>query len=248
MEAQKMKIKYVSEDTLAFLRENSKSLYEHVFVKKYDIDSFVGKNDSILELPSEYPEIQFYMQNEDRPSTDFENIKKVYGTLRNVLTDSLASDERIWIGLIFSDALEYMKYRWPADDYKKMINRYFFEYKGHRALFRNGLSRLWWIGRLSYEKGAEDPYCRTKYLVSRQDIIETFCGRNIFNNPDLFKTTLVSLQRCEENGISFNREFIRDIAKYINMLGGVYVLDALPLEDVSKKIEDYIITNFRRYE
>ena len=36
MEAQKMKIKYVSEDTLAFLRENSKSLYEHVFVKKYE--------------------------------------------------------------------------------------------------------------------------------------------------------------------------------------------------------------------
>lgn len=242
-----MKIKYVSEDTLALMKKNPKSLYDHIFVKGQDLDSFVGYP-AILELPTEYPDFKFEMGLEDSAATDLTNIKKLYGNLRNTISDSLAADERIWVGMIFSEALEYMKYRWHVDDLKKMTNRYFFAYSGQRSLFRNGLARLWWIGRLTYEDDAEDHYCRTKYLVSKQDAIETFCGRNIYNNTDLLKTTLAVMQREEEKGVSFNREFIRDIAKYMNMLGGVYILDAIPSETISKKIESYIIKNCRRYQ
>lgn len=241
-----MRIKYVSEQALAIMRENPKSLFNQIFINNQDLDSFVG-SPAIYELPAEYPEIQFKIGEEDKATTDIHNIIMFYDTLKDALSDSLASDERIWVGMIFSEAQTYMKYRWPVDDYKKMQNRYFFAYSGQRALFRNGLSRLWWIGRLTYEEGAEDPYCRTKYLVSRQDIIETFCGRSIFNNKSLLKTTLSVMQRSEEKGISFSREFIRDIAKYLNMLSGVYIIDAIPPEDIAEKIENFILTNNERY-
>ena len=247
METKAMKLKFVSENTLTTMKRNPKSLYNHVFVNNESLDSFIGGK-SILEYPLEYPELNFEMQNEDRVATDLENIKNCYGSLKDVVSDSLAADERVWTGMIFSDAFEYMKYRWPATDAEKMNNRYFFAYSNQRSLFRNGLARLWWIGRLTYEEDADDHYCRTKYLVSKQDIIESFCGRTIFNNPTIFKASVVILQNYEEKGISFNREFIRDIAQYINMLGGVYILDALPIEDFATKVEKYIIDNYRKYE
>ena len=60
-----------------------------------------------------------------------------------------------------------MKYRWDCKNGSEMLNRYFFNYSSNRSLFRNGISRLWWIGRVTYDE-------------KRTDIVQTI----EFGNPE----------------------------------------------------------------
>ena len=86
-----------------------------------------------------------------------------------------------------------MKYRWKPFSSKDVLNRYFFNYSKNRSLFRNGMARLWWIGRVTYDERRSDPFELTKFLCNHQDFIETICGRSTFNNPVVQKATLNAL-------------------------------------------------------
>ena len=41
---------------------------------------------------------------------------------------------------------------------------------------------------------------------------------------------------AEKNGITINRELIRKICKYINLLSGTYLLDSLDKEEIYSKV------------
>ena len=129
-----------------------------------------------------------------------------------------------------------MKYRWKADNEKDMLNRYFFNYSNNRSLFRNGIARLWWIGRVTYDEKRSDPYELTKYICKDQDFIESICGRTIFNNPVVQKATIRAIYDMELSGVKIGREEIRNISKYVNLLAGTYLLDMLSEEEIYNKV------------
>ena len=52
---------------------------------------------------------------------------------------------------------------------------------------RNAVSRLWWIGRLTYDKSREDSYELTAVLCESADFITGFLERNISDSILLFK-------------------------------------------------------------
>ena len=135
-----------------------------------------------------------------------------------------------------------MEYRWPCENGEKMKNRYLFNYSPQRSLFRNGIARLWWIGRVTYDENRVDPYELTKFLCSNQNYIEALCGRNMFNNPTIQFATIDALFEANKAGKKVNREIVEDVAKYMNLLAGTYILDILEYielkEKVSKKIEE----------
>ena len=233
-----MKIKYISDNDLNALKLNVKSVYETVFQNDQSLDSFFNRTGVIQSNPMEYKDIVLDMSQPQKQSalTDFENIKRVYGTL-NFLSDSVASQERFWVGMIFSpEFIDYMKYRWPVKDSKDITNRYLYGYSIQRSLFRNGLSRLWWIGRVTYDPESNDPYVLTRFVANRQDTIEVFCGRNVFNSFDVLRPVLKALRQCESEGLDIGRNVLRDIGKYVNMLGGAYVVDALPENIIYNKV------------
>lgn len=233
------KIKFLTEDTIEMLKNNSDLLYKEVVSGKKTLEEFISNSGEIKETPFEIEEFRLDMSQPQgkEPLTDAENVKRVYSHMKS-LSDSQASDERIWIAYTLQEQLEYMRYRWKSLSTNDMMNRYFFNYTKNRSLFRNGMSRLWWIGRVTYDEKREDPFELTRFLCNHQDFIETICGRSIFNNPTVQRATLNALYDVLSEKKGDNRLIIREIAKYINLLAGTFLLDMLTYEEVYQKVYD----------
>ena len=180
-------------------------------------------------------------ENGKEALTDLENIKRVYNNMRG-LSDSLASDERLWSAYTLVDRYDYMQYRWKINGENDLKNRYLFGYSAHRSLFRNGMARLWWIGRVTYDESRDDPYELTELLITRdQDYAENICGRNVFNNPKVTKATIAALLDVEKEGVEIDRFLVREIAKYMNLLAGTYLLDFIEYDELYNKAKEKIL-------
>lgn len=233
-----MKIKFLTEDSIEMLKKNSELLYKDVILNgNISLEEFLGDAGQIKETAYEIDDFVLEMGQPDgkEPLTDAENAQRVYNHMK-ALSDSQASDERIWIAYTLQEQLDYMKYRWKTTSSQDMLNRYFFNYSKNRSLFRNGMSRLWWIGRVTYDEKREDPFELTKFLCNHQDFIETICGRSTFNNPIVQKATLNALYDVLYDRKADNREIIREIAKYVNLLSGTYILDMLSYQEIYDKV------------
>lgn len=240
-----MNIKYITEEGILTLRNHSRMIFE---------DVVQGNDKSILELLKddnlikETPyEINDFTLVTSQPKgkealTDGENIQRVYNNMKH-LSDSQASDERIWVAYTLHEQLSYMKYRWKSTNEEGMLNRYFFNYHIQRSLFRNGMARLWWIGRMTYDKTAEDPYELTKFICKDQDFMENIFGRNIFNNPTIQRATLRAIYDADKQGIKIDRKSIRGISKYLNLLGGTYLVDMFNYDEIHEKVTYWISKN-----
>lgn len=235
-----MKIKYVSEDGLAFLRNNAGILYKTVVQnREKSLVEFMSDSGMLRETPFEIEEftLDTGFTAGQEPLSDAENAQRVYLHMKS-LSDSQASDERIWVAYTLQEQIDYMRYRWKCSDTKSMLNRYFFNYSGNRSLFRNGMSRLWWIARVTYDEKNVDPFVLTKYLCGKQDLIENICGRSVFNNRTIQKATIRVMYEEEKKGRIVKREDFRELAKYVNLLGGTYLLDILDENEIYEKVQD----------
>lgn len=236
-----MKIKYLTEDGVLMLKKNKKSTYKEVVVGNKPLKAYLVDDGFIKESSIEVEDFTLTM---DAPKgkealTDAENVQRVYGHLKG-LSDSQASDERIWVAFTLDSQTEYMKFRWNIKNEDEMLNRYFFNYSPQRSLFRNGIARLWWIGRVTYDDNREDPYELTKFMCKDQDFIETICGRNIFNNSTVMKATIVALFDANKDGKEMTRNLIRAVGKYVNLLAGTYIIDFIEYENIYTKVKKFI--------
>ena len=120
-----------------------------------------------------------------------------------------------------------------------LASRYFI--KGSKGLVRNGISRLWWYGNVSYDEDRADKFELTAVMLKYQDIAQNILERNFSRNHTVIKAVLEVLRELEANGAPFyKRENFRLLMEYINSIGGVTILDALPLEDVKQMVESKI--------
>ena len=233
-----MKINYLTEDGLISVKKNLNPVLKKVVIGNECSLVELFKDESMIkQSPFGYEEFSFDVsQPKGKESlTDAENVRRLYSNM-SFLSDSQASDERIWAALSLSDFVDYMRYRWPAKDTSDITNRYLFGYSPQRSLFRNGIARLWWIGRFTYDSKRSDPYELTKFLCGDQDFIENICGRNIFNNPEIGKTAIEALLDAKKSGIELSRFKIREMAKYLNLIGGTYLLDVFDRDYIYEKV------------
>ena len=237
-----MKIKYITEDDLNAIKSNAATILRQVILYKEKTIEEALDNDALIKKSTF--EIEDFKMDMSQPKgkenlTDQENIQRVYNHMR-FLSDSQASDERIWAAYTFSEFIEYMRYRWTSTDVNDMKNHYLFNYSNQRSLFRNGISRLWWIGRITYDDSRMDPYELTKFLCRDQDFIESICGRNVFNNFNISNPTIKALFDADKSGVKVDRSLVRNISKYVNLLAGTYILDALEEEEIYQKVKKKI--------
>lgn len=235
-----MRIKYLTEDNLNAVKSNLSGILCDVIAEDgKSLNDFFGRDNLIKETQFEINDFKLDMSQPDGKEslTDVENIQRVYNHMK-FLSDSQASDERIWAAYTFSEFLDYMRYRWKASSISDLENRYLFGYSVQRSLFRNGVSRLWWIGRFTYDETRLDPYELTRFLCKDQDYIENICGRNIFNNPNVGFATISALYDAEKAGVVVNRELVREVSRYVNLLAGTYLLDTLSEEEIYQKIQN----------
>jgi len=232
-------IKFISEDALLEIKNNRSLLYNNVISTKKQTLEEAFHNDKIIKdtsVPAE--EFQLDMSAEKPELSDFENVKRVHKNMR-ALSESQASDERIWTAYTLSVFADYMRYRWCPESETTMMNRYFFSYSPKRSLFRNGIARLWWIGHLTYDANRDgDKYELTEYVCRKQDNINLLLDINFGNNPAIVRAAIQSLIDAEKAGIQTDRETVRQLSEYINTLGGVYLIDAFSYDMIYEKCKE----------
>lgn len=222
-------------------------------VKKYTQDDIwadkIGSASSRdLFTSLEVAQLPDLMLPDDNDLKDFENAVLLHKTFPN-LTLFQARDPRLWTRLCHVEYWYYMRKRWPVERYlegkdKKaevnILERYFVPQSQGRSLIRNGMARLWWSAHLSYCPGYEDPYELTRVLMSSLDITQSILERSIGRASGVV-TGLLEFLLIHKNelltGGTANRNKIRHLIKYLNMCGGISILDFLSPAQIRELLE-----------
>ena len=240
-----MRVCYVREAYLEQIRadiKHNKTLYQQnaSWVEEYfgNMNWFLPSNVVVEDFQLLHPQ--------GKEHFDLENTKRVYNAMKG-LTISQATDERLWVYLTHVTFWEYMRVRWPAESYaikstfkNSIIERYFFMGNRDRALIRNGISRLWWYGYVSYDETRDDPYELTAMLLRKLDIAQSLLERSFSRNSLITKTVLEVLANLHQNHKTLpNREQFRN-NDYLNQLGGVTILDSLEPKEIQTLLYEKI--------
>jgi hypothetical protein len=175
---------------------------------------------------------------------DLENSVRVHKLLRQ-LTPLQARDPRLWTRMAHVECWSYMRKRWPIERFtgdtekgaRFITSRYFVSQNDSRALLRNGIARLWWASYVSFDSERTNPYELTSVLLSTLDITQQILERNMGRGPAIVKGFLEFLLQNRDpllNKGDQNRDRIRRLAKFLNMYGGVCLLDCLNQTDIVK--------------
>ena len=239
-----MNITFLGEDNLYALKSNLPQIFAKFSSENSDwITEYFGRSPfSETKYPLE--DFPLDMSQEKPFLTEFENVQRVYNRL-NFLSDSQASDERLWAGLCLNHFYNYTQYRWDIINkctVDNIMQHFFFGFGARRSLTRNALSRLWWIGRLTYDTSRNDPFELTRFVCENADYIMHILERNTSNNPMITKAFLSAIIDARKDGCPINTDTVGELSKYLNLLGGTYILDCLPEEKIYGKIFDYAQT------
>lgn len=246
-----MKIKFLKESALKRLKD--KELINNIDYYKGN-NLWLDKKYNNEELfvvfdKKEFPDFKLIESPDSK--YDFENMKILYDSLKD-LTDSQASDERVWAGLAHTYLWDYMQVRWPLPENKDkqknhILNNYFF-WNSSKAVYLNGISRLWWYARVTYDETLDDPYELTKYIC-KNDINGKFfplLSCVFVNNNFVFRSIIKSIKRYEDDhNITISRKDFNAIKTYLSRLSGTIVIDILSEEEIYDKIShrlDFILT------
>mgnify|MGYP001028803265 FL=1 len=166
-----MKIQFLSGDSITAIKANLNGLRTKFGSGNEWVFNFFDGKSPFKDTKYDIEDFQLDMSQDDPFLTEYENVRRVYTHLK-FLPDSQASDERIWAGLCMGPFYDYVRYRWKIDETssaKTIEQHFFFGYGARRSLTRNALSRLWWIGRLTYDNERE--YELTKFVCENADNI-----------------------------------------------------------------------------
>lgn len=194
------------------------------------------------------PDLVIPSGNEDLH--DIENAISLHKVLSK-LTPLQARDPRLWTRLSHVEYWKYMRKRWAVEKYQKdgddkkvegrILERYFIPQSQGRALIRNGISRLWWSAHLSHTNTRDNPYELTHILMSNLDITQSLLERSIGRARNILLGFLEFLSNHKEDllsGGTENRLRIRRLVKFLNMYGGVSILDYLLEQKIIEILED----------
>lgn len=241
-----MTLQILSEEALSILKdkacvERNLNKYKNYTSNEWIID-LCGKNCFIDTKYRDLPEFIFDMSapKGKESDTEFANVKMVYENLK-FLSDSNASDERLWAALCVGEGYEYVRYRWHPQTESSVIQHFFFEKKNRRSLTRNAISRLWWIGRLTYDKeNKADPYELTRFVCEHSDYIMHLIERNTSNNIHILRPFINAIIDAQNKGYNLNTDDAGELSKYLNLLGGTHILDFMSEEWIKEKINNRI--------
>ncbi|MDD2468516.1 MAG: DUF6339 family protein [Desulfobulbus sp.] len=210
------------------------------------LDSYFGSSAWAGETNRDMPELIALKIPEGNLLFDLENTKTIYSALQH-LPLTLAIDERFWAYLTHVVFWDYMRARWPLEKALKtkvpanyIREHYFFMGNRDRALIRNGISRLWWYGYLSYDAERENPYELTEVLLEKLDIAQQLLERSYSRNVTITKTILSMMfeKRVAKTPFSHREKQFRPLMVHLNAIGGVTILDALVEADIRAIVEE----------
>lgn len=234
-----MKLYFLKQDALDTLRGNLKTNVRKYMnlTNEWVIDFFDGQS-PFVQYKKEVNDFSLDMSFERPEESDVANIKILYSAMKK-LTETDATDERIWSGLEHGQFWNYISYRWSLDKNtpteREINSRFFYGQSKRRSLLVNTLSRLWWIGKLTYDEKRSNPFELTEVL-SNDFATRTLMlfSSNYSSNPMIVRAILAAMLDAQKSGNNISRDIFTGITKYLNVLGGTYILDYFD-EDVLKR-------------
>lgn len=256
-----MKIHFLKEDALIALKANvaanlanyKKPTNEWIYDYFQGEDPFMEANfeceDFQLLVSPKYDEISY---------TDVQNVRILYSALKN-LTDTQATDERLWAGICHYDLWDYLNKRWKAEDDRLtsqlVLSRYFISntFGRKRGLTVNTLSKLWWIGRLTYDQKRSDPFELLKYFETEFSTkLLLILSNNFVSSFEITSGLLEALMYLETIGYelkqrqnpksSGKKEVYLKATSFLNVFGGTHILDCFAKDEIRSKIIEYMLS------
>ena len=234
-----MKIPFITLDDLVALRAGLRAHHSHYIEESNEwLDKELGHK-VLVDSKYECPDFVLKMDKEEPFDTEFDNAKLVYENLR-FLSDSQASDERLWAGLALGPFWRYVQYRWKLNKdctTSNVLQHYYYGFGPRRSLIRNAAARLWWIGRLTYDKdNPGDHYEITRFVCENANYVMSILERNFSNNMEIIRPFAKALLAARKEGYVVQTKEVKALTKYLNVLGGVYVLDCLSEQLIYNKV------------
>lgn len=232
------KIKRLKDEVLATLK--FKNNYEDIIKNIRESNSECWVNDyynaeAFEETPLEVDFQELKMDKEKAIETDFENAKILFETFSK-FSDAETCRESFWMGLTFGKYFDYMKYRWPLEKENSYKVHWIFPYDSKRSLFFNGLSRLFWFVKFTYDESLDDPYEITKFCFQDVNTFNELVYRSYSNSKKVRLALLKALKAYKENFGKLGMDIIRYGAQCVSFLGGAYLLDVFSEEELKEKI------------
>ena len=174
--------------------------------------------------------------------TDFENCKIIYQNLK-FLSESQASDERLWAGLCHSIFYDYVRQRWEYNTGNKFPKsedeiklRFFFENKS--GIFSNTLARCWWTGHLLYDETKRNAFEKLD-IIGASDIrskMMLIFNYSFVRNPTIVNGIVKCFKYFNDKGTKLNdmRHQFSPAMQKLNAIGGALILDCLSEDEISR--------------
>lgn len=190
-------------------------------------------------IDSRYLLPDFNLDPNTKGADEIGNLKSVYEKLP--LLPAEAADKRLWIGLCIYHCWEYVKQRWNIfagnSCNRDILSHFLYGHGLRRSHTRNALARLWWIGELTYDdSNPADKLYLAKFVLSDTDYVINLLERNFSNNRKVVCEFIYAISKARQEGYKIKRMEIRECCIHLNLLGGVYMLDAMQPGSIYNKI------------
>lgn len=242
-----MKLHFFKEDALDYFKTNIKSNISH-YSDKDNQWIFEQYKDPFEEIEINCSPFELYINPDNPTRMDLENIKILYPALKE-LTESQACDERLWTGLCHSDFYAYTQARWSnpreVNNMKKenyIKSRYFYS-QDSKAKTRHTIAKLWWLGKMLYDDQLPENPLHFVDTLGRKDMttrISDVFTSNFSRNFHLLRPFLHVIDEYESNVKPMNQNYFRSLVQYLNIVGGLYVIDFLDEKDIEEKLKNRI--------
>lgn len=249
-----MKLYFMKKEVLDELKSNLNKFYEKYFteednnwiIDEYGEDAFVEfKEIPDFELESLDSELKI---NE----VEFNNAKILYKNL-SFLNESQACDERLWAGLCHTTFYKYLRKRWKYDtrditDARKeasaIKSRFFFSGGTRGGLFRNSISKCWWLGHNTFDSSRENQFEKLDAIGSNDistKVSDIFYSYSFSSNPTILSGITKMFKYFNDREISVvPKKYLRPSLQFLNAVGGSVVLDCLSDDEIAKIMIDKI--------
>jgi hypothetical protein len=231
-----MKLKYVSNDVVDFLRSNIAAHYDRYLGG--DFADVQGSGDWGLQLKLEVDLKPLSdLDPAGSPEVEANNSLLVWRALGS-LPASLAYEEGIWVRLTHVESLGYCRARWlvglsSIDATERAIKTHFFAATLTARRDDNAISRLWWNAYIANRIQPSDVIGALRGLLRKADIRMQLVERsNIGSRAPLCRGILRAMKG--EARVAESEDGFRDFMKEVNKRGGGVIFEALTHEEVDR--------------
>lgn len=247
-----MKLYIMKQKALENLKENMRIYYINYY-RKTDNDWIYELFDyDPFELFMEIPDFKLAPYSDKKGEMDIENCKILFTNLQRI-SESQASDERLWAGLCNSTFYKYCRMRWnyagkkltyPEKDADAILSRFFFKGTYRTGFYRNTLAKCWWVGHGTYQNISGNKFELLDALGADDlstKITDLFYSNTFASNPVIIKGICKGWKMFADRGIKLSvKEYFRPAMHYMNAFGGGILLDMLEENEIRNIFVDYI--------